>query len=178
MYAPRASSLACILNPLIDAVPSARPLRFLPLQTAFRFIVYAENRQLAGLNSTELLVVTTALRGTFFTDCGYETERHSLSLYQGCFRDVPSAPDMQLASRLVQPTLQLSGRACALACAAFTFYAMRGGDECVCGERFGRYGAVNDTECDTPCSGEPSRLCGGVNRSSVYRQVKRETCNV
>ena len=116
-------------------------------------------------------MTTTALRGIFFTDCEYATERHSLSLYQGCFRDVPAAPDLALATGLEQPSLQLSDRTCALACAAFTFYAMRGGDECVCGDSFGRYGAVNDTECDVPCSGEASRLCGGLNRTSIYRQV-------
>ena len=35
----------------------------------------------------------------------------------------------------------------------------------------GRYGAVEDLECTLPCTGEPSRICGGANRTSIYRRA-------
>ena len=136
--------------------------------------MHAENRLEKGLNSTPLRIATTALRAILYTDCDYTTQRNSKRLYQGCFRDAPSAPDMAPAESVEQPSLQLRVDGCALACAAHPFFGIRGGNECLCGGTFGRYGAVDDAECDLGCTADADRPCGGVNRTSIYRQARRQ----
>ena len=61
--------------------------------------------------------------------------------------------------------------ACALACAGALYFGLRRGGGCGCADAFGRYGATEDAECDTPCTAEPTRMCGGAQRTSVYRRA-------
>ena len=148
----------------------------LPPQTTLIFSVMAENELLAGLNSTELTVATAALRATLWTDCGFTTHLHERQTYQGCFRDYPSHSDMQPAPYLPQPSHSLTAVDCATSCAGSEYFGLRGGNKCLCAARvvdFGRFGAVSDSECDAPCTGEAKRWCGGANRTSVYRQAGR-----
>jgi hypothetical protein len=151
-------------------------LRDLRPQMLLVFRVCAENRHGPGLNSTSVSVATSALRATFWTDCNYSTTLHQPLAYQGCFRDPEpeTSADMPFAFALPGTTHTLSAAVCAAACAEqqppTTFFGLRAGSHCLCADTFGRYGAVEDHECDTPCTGEPGRLCGSAVRISVYRR--------
>ena len=37
---------------------------------------------------------------------------------------------------------------------------------CTCGDSYGSHGSADD--CNTLCSGDPTRTCGAENRNSVY----------
>ena len=142
-------------------------------QTLFRIRIVAENTQLRGRHSPVLSVATAVLRATLWSDCGQRSKVFQQMTYQGCFRDVdtpPGAADLPAAAELPAFSHQLSAVLCADACEPHLYFGMREGGHCACGEAFGRYGAVEDHECDTPCTGEASRMCGGPNRTSVYRR--------
>ena len=162
---------------LAASVPTTTlTLRDLRPQMFLVFRVCAVNRYGAGLNSTAVSVATSALRATLWTDCNYSTTLHQPLAYQGCFRDPEpeTAADMPFAFALPGTAHTLSAAVCAAACAEqqppTTFFGLRAGSHCLCAETFGRYGAVEDHECDTPCTGEPGRLCGSAERISVYRR--------
>ena len=151
-------------------------------QTLIRLTVVAENMFHRGLYSATLSVATAALRATLWSECSFASHVHQPMAYQGCFRDVdrpPHASDMSLAASLHRPDVpltesfswQLTAELCAHACEPSLYFGMRSGGYCLCGETFGRYGAVEDTECTTPCSGHSARMCGGRNRTSVYRRA-------
>ena len=36
---------------------------------------------------------------------------------------------------------------------------------------FDEFGSEPDTACDSPCTGDPSRMCGGEAHLSIYRQA-------
>jgi len=57
---------------------------------------------------------------------------------------------------------------CVSTCAGrgFAFAGAQFGAWCFCGNRFGRYGRSN--QCDTPCNGDRSQICGGGMANSVY----------
>ena len=139
-------------------------------QTLLRIRVGIENRVRTGLNSSTLSVATTALRATLYPDCGHRSAYHQPLSYQGCFRDDAAAPDMPASRALPGFSRVMSAQACAEACGeASRFFGLRAGGHCACADSFGRYGATEDDECDTPCTAEPTRMCGGANRTSVYR---------
>ena len=152
-------------------------LHMLRPQTLFRIFVVAENIHLRGLHSLTLSVATSALRATLWTECDFKSTVYQPLQYQGCFRDLDSPPTasiMRNAPRLPDFTWQLSADLCARVCEPALFFGLRDGGRCMCGsdvDDFGHYGAVEDSECDRPCTGEPHRECGGFNRTSVYRRA-------
>jgi len=42
---------------------------------------------------------------------------------------------------------------------------------CFCGDSYGLYGKGNETDCNSNCGGNPSQICGGGWRNSVYEIV-------
>jgi hypothetical protein len=82
--------------------------------------------------------------------------------YIGCFadqdvRDLPSFMGSNFTSQ-----------SCRAQCGGFGF-AYAGTQyygECWCGNAYGSYGSSNG--CDTPCSADPSEICGGAYANSVY----------
>jgi hypothetical protein len=60
---------------------------------------------------------------------------------------------------------------CAEACAQlqYPYAAIQARNACYCGEYYGRFGQLVDTECNFLCS--TGERCGGENRSSVYRLI-------
>lgn len=54
-------------------------------------------------------------------------------------------------------------------CLLFSRYAaLRNGEQCACGSKFGSFGEAQDYECDRPCRRNSSQICGGAYASSVY----------
>ena len=161
---------------LLSTTETEVTLSDLPPQTLLRLTVAAENTDLRGLNSTALSVATGVLRATLFTDCGYASADEQPVAYEGCFRDFAAEPDMpRRPAEMPEFSSVLTPEACETACAAASrlYFGLTAGGGCSCADEFGRYGAVEDSECNTPCTGEPRRACGGKNRTSVYRRAGR-----
>jgi hypothetical protein len=88
--------------------------------------------------------------------------------YLGCFAD-------RRKRDLTGPnTVQAGPQACITYCAEqeFRFASMQNGNECFCGESYGRYGASN--AC-VACAGRPDEACGGVWANAVWEVSGRLT---
>lgn len=79
--------------------------------------------------------------------------------YVGCFDRGP----------FVYKQDRSSLRACRAACSGFDFFGLEGQSYCFCGERSNLGARKSEAECNTTCSEEKGRMCGGEKRSSVYR---------
>ena len=40
--------------------------------------------------------------------------------------------------------------------------------QCFCGNFYGKYGAVSESDCSAPCSGDNLQMCGNAWINSVY----------
>lgn len=49
------------------------------------------------------------------------------------------------------------------------FAGLQYSDECWCGLTYGYYGKLQDEECNYPCAGNNTQICGGVGKNSIYR---------
>ena len=84
----------------------------------------------------------------------------SLPTLVGCFidsspRDLPvNAGDLKVADSPV---------ACAAECTArgsFEFIGLQNGNNCFCGHTYGSHGAANISDCNMPCPGDKTIMCG------------------
>ena len=53
-------------------------------------------------------------------------------------------------------------------------FHLQNGDECWCGNNYGRYQDRDEGKCTEPCQTEPETKCGGGWRNSVYRRHDTE----
>lgn len=85
--------------------------------------------------------------------------------YLGCFKD--GYPEI-VAEKT--DDLALTVFQCDEACTiyGYKYFALQNGQECSCGnnEDYDKYGP--STECDIPCYGNSSEICGGLGVSSIY----------
>jgi hypothetical protein len=71
------------------------------------------------------------------------------------------------AEKAMTPTI------CSAICYGFKFFGLQGDShhvECFCGNDYGTYGKVSESECSSPCTGDPSIMCGAPDRNSIYAQ--------
>ena len=64
-----------------------------------------------------------------------------------------------------------SAAACAERCAGFVYFGLQYGSQCFCDNANAMsLGAAPDpTECNMPCTGDATTMCGGAYRNSIYR---------
>ena len=60
---------------------------------------------------------------------------------------------------------------CANICSDYLFFGVEHGDECYCGNTDDSFLPSDSFECNTPCAGNESEICGGSWRINVY-QIK------
>lgn len=93
--------------------------------------------------------------------------------YKGCFSDVDQAQSVRSLSQ--QPyTGDLNSRTyCTNRCAADGYRIAGVTDQyCYCGNELSSEAAeVVSTSCENSCPGDPSQICGGPNRLSVFSSV-------
>jgi glucan endo-1,3-alpha-glucosidase len=87
--------------------------------------------------------------------------------YVGCFIDA-SDRDLREAEK---GDNGMSLEVCAENCRAksFAYFAVQGGRDCLCGNKYGRYGQAPEAECKDNCWGNGTQKCGGPWRNSVYK---------
>ncbi|KAG0685061.1 hypothetical protein C6P40_004933, partial [Pichia californica] len=64
-------------------------------------------------------------------------------------------------------TYQSSGY-CEGKCQGNYVIALTGGDQCYCGSNLDQSAQVDSSNCELPCSGYPSDICGGDGYYMVY----------
>ena len=57
---------------------------------------------------------------------------------------------------------------CVSACSTYSYIGLQNGDECYCGNSYGFYGNISDSDCSEPCAGDGSQNCGGTLKNSIY----------
>ncbi|KAK0636226.1 WSC domain-containing protein [Bombardia bombarda] len=88
-------------------------------------------------------------------------------IYSGCRTD--STASRTLAGRNVGASNVNTIESCMAACVGFTYFGTEYGTECFCGNALGSSSAVAlESSCSYTCAGDPSELCGGSSRISVY----------
>lgn len=83
----------------------------------------------------------------------------------GCYIDQIGNRDLSI---LIGEYEQITPEKCILACQEqnFPYAAIQYGNECRCGQEYGKYGEISDDQCDYLCS--TGEKCGGDYRNSVY----------
>ncbi len=71
----------------------------------------------------------------------------------------------------------MGGDVCRCAMSNNKIAGLQYGTECWCSAgadgTWGKYGKLSDNECNTPCAGKKSIMCGGDLKNSVYRVTRR-----
>uniref|UniRef100_A0A1I8J1C5 WSC domain-containing protein n=1 Tax=Macrostomum lignano TaxID=282301 RepID=A0A1I8J1C5_9PLAT len=50
----------------------------------------------------------------------------------------------------------------------YKFFGVQNGNQCFCGNHYGRFGIRPNTECRMQCSGDKTTYCGGVWRNKIF----------
>uniref|UniRef100_A0A1I8GNH5 WSC domain-containing protein n=2 Tax=Macrostomum lignano TaxID=282301 RepID=A0A1I8GNH5_9PLAT len=85
----------------------------------------------------------------------------------GCFKDKAKPRDLPKLARLGSVT----PAACAAQCfkLRFSYAGVQNGNECRCGNSYGRHGRAQSSECNKPCNGSRVQTCGGFWRNLILK---------
>ena len=84
--------------------------------------------------------------------------------YVGCYID-QSSSDLEHRPNKAQHT----DTTCAEECKQYTYFGLQERGKCYCGNGYGTYGKAEESECHVPCSGDPTKSCGGWDRNAIYK---------
>ena len=96
--------------------------------------------------------------------------------YIGCYTDSPER-DMQGIQASVGGDVEFydmgdegSPATCASLCAGFAYFGLQYGNQCFCDNANAMsQGVQPEEECDAPCTGDATTMCGGTWRNSIFR---------
>eukprot|EP01050_Picozoa_sp_SAG11_P021163 SAG11_NODE_3710_length_2267_cov_1.219096_1_plen_717_part_10 len=82
----------------------------------------------------------------------------------GCYEDDTRERDLPayFGSTFTSPEF------CIAVCREYLYAGVQHGDQCFCGNTYGRYGAAVQTDCNSACASDSSQVCGGASRNSIY----------
>ncbi|KAH3745392.1 di-glucose binding within endoplasmic reticulum family protein [Pelomyxa schiedti] len=93
----------------------------------------------------------------------------SPSEYLGCYIDSSDRDLDGYSFSDASMTVLMCSYACAiLRSPPYKYYGLQYSTYCFCGDSFGEYGRVDDSECNMPCGGDQSEMCGSAWRNSIY----------
>jgi hypothetical protein len=89
--------------------------------------------------------------------------------YIGCYKDdTNSKRDLPVNAGDIPGSD--SPAACGEKCAAYEYFGLQDGDNCFCGNSYGSQGKAGaESECNMPCPGNKSVMCGAAQRNSIYQ---------
>ncbi|CAH1781904.1 unnamed protein product [Owenia fusiformis] len=88
--------------------------------------------------------------------------------YLGCFKD---EKDRDLPYKAYESNENNTPNLCIGTCfeAGYMYAGLVYGHKCFCGNSYGRYGSVAETECKMECRGDRTQICGDYLRLSIYK---------
>ena len=86
----------------------------------------------------------------------------------GCYRDDPNSQDLKKKIDIKNLTQENCVKACALDDKNFAYFGLQNGKSCYCGKNYGKYGKLENNECNSKCLGNEQQNCGGLNANSLY----------
>ncbi|XP_053394990.1 kremen protein 1-like isoform X2 [Mercenaria mercenaria] len=89
--------------------------------------------------------------------------------YLGCYED---RSDRILYGRSMHSS-SLTTETCLTFCfeSGFKFASTQYGSHCFCGNVLRDYPEKAESECNKPCAGDPTEMCGGTWRGSIYKGI-------
>jgi len=127
-----------------------------------------------GKNSATSAACTSPCGGDSNSICGGPTANsiyqvlpeaaETRPLFVGCFLDTLATRD--LPTNLASPALTVESCNQLAIINHFTFFAVQNGNGCFLGNSYGRFGPAGN--CNVPCPGNPTEICGGAFANSVY----------
>lgn len=83
----------------------------------------------------------------------------------GCFKDPNNPFDLD---GYLERSSQNTPQNCVQICHArgFAYAGVQYSESCLCGNRYGQFGTADN--CNMPCTGDASQMCGGMNSNMVY----------
>lgn len=95
--------------------------------------------------------------------------------YIGCYEDKAELTERDLSSETFLNE-DMTTQFCEEACGArrYSFFALQMGEECRCGNAYGKYEELPKDRCGYPCGGNKQEDCGGELANSVHRVPQRE----
>ena len=58
---------------------------------------------------------------------------------------------------------------CLVSLTGFTYAGVQAGYACLCGNSYGKHGSIPESRCETSCTGDKTRTCGGGWANAVYK---------
>ncbi len=86
--------------------------------------------------------------------------------YQGCYKDRKPHRDMKKHFSKFEMTPEWCLHTCKKE--GYRFAGVQYSYLCFCGNKFGKYGRVPDSECSSRCYGDKNRFCGSFWHNSIY----------
>lgn len=116
---------------------------------------------------SQLFIVGNQIYNDIYID--FDFDFVALNQYLGCFVDQIGSRDLNI---FIGDYEQLTPEECIRACQQenYLYAGIQYGNECRCGQQFGKYGQVSDDECHYMCL--TTEKCGGDYRNSVYKVVQ------
>lgn len=112
---------------------------------------------------------STANLGPTCVPFGSENSTLPERSYSGCFTD--NVASRALTGAAFQDN-QLTIDKCAALCESYQFFGLEYGRECFCGNtQSSSSSRVEHSECNAPCSGDVSEVCGAPDRLSLYKNL-------
>lgn len=141
-------------------------------------------------NSQQVLfagdVAKTAQRQRSGLMTGLRTDRLCVCVYTACYQNTSdaylrwhAAPSLGAHSQtdFDQPdsswpgapdSVERCNQLCLSTGVAFKYFGMQAGHACFCGMDYGHQGKAPDADCNKPCLGNASQMCGGPFLNSVW----------
>ena len=91
--------------------------------------------------------------------------------YIGCFKDRADSRDLSGLYRYDINYRRPFPELCASHCLRYRYYALQNGS-CFCVNKFGQYGSAPESDCQH-CASNRNKFCGGNNRNSVYKNLRK-----
>ena len=96
--------------------------------------------------------------------------------YIGCYADSVARRDVySYQGQWAKMTIEACITTCATA--GYSRAGLQAGTTCFCGNFYGRYGALDESSCNSTCSGNRNTICGAPLANSVFKtgvKIKRK----
>ncbi len=104
-------------------------------------------------------------------NAGYLAFAQGSAQYLGCFKD---ADNRDLKDKFWDDS-RMTPERCLQSCtdSGYAYAGVQYGNQCFCGNSYGRYGKLSESSCNMTCSGDSGLVCGGTWANTLYKTASR-----